>query len=119
MKVPIIAGARLSGKLGNNWRVGLMNMQTDVNQEAKIAASNFLTAAVQRKVFSRSNIGLIMVNKSNFKIDTAGKNLWEIQNNNNNRVVGMDYKMFSKDGAWQGKAFYHHSFAPPSVCEGN
>ncbi len=112
VKVPIIAGARLTGKLDNNWRVGLMNLQTDANSPAKIAASNFTTAAVQRKVFSRSNIGLILVNKANFRMDTLGKNLWEVNNQAYNRVVGVDYKMFSKDGAWQGKAFYHRSFSP-------
>jgi hypothetical protein len=112
VKVPIIAGARLTGKLDNNWRVGLMNLQTDVNSSAKIAASNFTTAAVQRKVFSRSNIGLILVNKANFRMDTLGKNLWEVNNKAFNRVAGVDYKMFSKDGSWQGKAFYHRSFSP-------
>jgi hypothetical protein len=112
VKVPIIAGARLTGKLDNNWRIGLMNLQTDVNSLAKIAASNFTTAAVQRKVFSRSNIGLIFVNKANFRMDTLGKNMWEVNNQAFNRVAGVDYKMFSKDGSWQGKAFYHRSFSP-------
>ena len=112
LKVPIIAGVRLTGKLDNNWRVGLMNLQTDANSVAKIAASNFTTAAVQRKIFSRSNIGLIFVNKANFRMDTLGKNLWEVNSQAYNRVAGVDYKMFSKDGAWQGKAFYHRSFSP-------
>jgi hypothetical protein len=115
VKVPIIAGARLTGKLDNNWRVGVMNVQTDVNKDYKIAASNFLTAAVQRKVFSRSSIGFIYVNKENFETNASGENLWKINNQAYNRVMGLDYNMFSKDGKWEGKAFYHRSFSPPQL----
>jgi hypothetical protein len=114
-KVPILAGARLTGKLGNNWRVGLMNIQTDVNKTAKIGASNFTTAAVQRKVFTRSNIGWIFVNKENFKTDSTGENNWNIDKQSYNRIIGVDYNLFSKDGTWQGKAFYHRAITPPQL----
>src|ERR1035437_596219 len=50
----VLAGARLSGKIGNNWRIGLMDIQTGQNDT--VEAGNFTVAAIQRKVFSHSNI---------------------------------------------------------------
>jgi hypothetical protein len=112
VKVPILGGARLTGKLDKNWRIGLLNMQTKGAENLKIAASNFLATAVQRQVFKRSNIGFIFVNKQDFKTDTSGKNLWESDKNAFNRVVGLDYNLSSADGKWKGKAFYHQSITP-------
>ena len=68
---PVQAGARLSGKIGNNWRIGMMDMQT--REDDDIPASNFTVAALQRKVFSRSNISAFLVNKqvTNVNNDTS------------------------------------------------
>ena len=40
-----------------------MNMQTANDENAGIVGKNFTVFALQRKVFERSNIGLIYVNK--------------------------------------------------------
>jgi hypothetical protein len=117
VKVPIIGGARLTGKLDKNWRIGLLDVQTNGEQKLKIAASNFLATAIQRKVFSRSNIGFILVNKQDFKTDSTGKNTWNSNPNVFNRVVGMDYNLSSADGKWKGKAFYHQSLAPKNKVD--
>ena len=111
VKVPILFGARLSGKLDKNWRVGLMDIQTGINKDLKLAASNFLATVIQRKIFSRSLLSFVFVNKNNFGIDSLGKNTWELQKNTFNRVVGLDYNLASKDGRWQGKFFYHRSLS--------
>ena len=60
---PIRYGARLSGKLDNNWRVGLLNMSTGKEDRYNLPRYNFTVAAIQRKLFSRSNLGFIFVNK--------------------------------------------------------
>ena len=111
VKVPIIGGARLTGKLDKNWRIGLLDVQTAGRADLKIAASNFLAAAVQRQVFGRSNVAFIVVNKENFLTDSTGKNLWELNRQNFNRVIGLDYNLASKNDHWQGKAFVHRSVA--------
>jgi hypothetical protein len=119
-KVPIIAGARLTGKLDKNWRIGLLNMQTKGREDLKIAASNFFATAVQRKVFARSTVNFLFVNKQDFKSDAAtGKNLWEQNPNAFNRILGIDYNLASKDGLWQGKAFVHRSFTPTPPPNGS
>ncbi|RPI46066.1 MAG: hydrolase, partial [Bacteroidetes bacterium] len=60
LDAPVIAGARLSGNPGRNWRMGLMNMQTGVR--GLNAANNYSVAVLQRKVFTRSNVGIFMTN---------------------------------------------------------
>lgn len=105
VETPIQYGARLSGKLNNNWRVGLLNMQT--SREGDAPKSNFSVAALQRKVFDRSSIGFIMVNKET-TLKTASDTL---EFSPYNRVVGLDYNLLSKDNVWSGKTFIHHSIA--------
>jgi hypothetical protein len=98
------AGARLSGNLGSNWRIGLMDMQ--VATEAGIPAANFAVSALQRKVFRRSNVVLFMVNKQLTDSDASFKGAAY------NRVAGLEYNLASADNRWTGKAFYHQSFYP-------
>ena len=103
---PVQAGARLSGKIGNNWRIGLMDLQT--GEKDTIPAGNFTVAALQRKVFSRSNISAFFVNKQlmNVNNDTS------FTGYRYNRVAGLEYNLASADNRWTGKTFYHQSFYP-------
>jgi len=104
VKVPIIAGARLSGRLNKDWRIGLMNMQTAESEELRLPASNFTVTALQRRLFTRSNLGFIFVNKNDLY---TGKDTSVY-----NRVVGSDFTLASENGKWNGKIFYHHSITP-------
>ena len=104
--VRILAGARLSGKLTNNWRIGLLNMQTARRDEANIPAVNYSVAVVQRKVFTLSTVGLIVVNKQDFSKEG------QPDHRNFHRVVGIDYNMNTKNGLWSNKIFYHRAFTP-------
>lgn len=102
LDAPVLAGARLSGKIGTNWRIGFMDMATQ--KTGDLLARNFTVASVQRKVFARSNIGFIFVDKEYFDQpdDTTMFN----------RVLGFDYNLASKNNFWEGKLFYHRSFQP-------
>lgn len=97
-------GARLSGKLNNNWRLGILNMQAAAIEEINLPQINYTVTALQRKVFARSNIGLIFVNKQ----DLANKSNTNF--NQFNRVVGVDYNLASSNNKWNGKFFYHRTF---------
>jgi Domain of unknown function (DUF5916) len=59
--VPILAGARLSGKLAG-LNVGLLNMQT--RAAPGVPASNFTAARVSRELPNRSRVGALFVNRS-------------------------------------------------------
>jgi hypothetical protein len=106
--VPIQAGARLSGKLDNNWRLGLLNMQTAAVGDADLAPANYSVGVLQRKVFDRSFVGAIVTNKENFRPDGQGG--YERDPDGYNRVVGLEYNLFSKDNKWEAELFYHRSF---------
>lgn len=97
-------GARLSGKLNNNWRLGILNMQAAAIEDIDLPQINYTVTALQRKVFARSNLGLIFVNKQDF----ANKSNTSF--NQFNRVLGLDYNLASSDNKWNGKFFYHRTF---------
>lgn len=107
--VPIIGGARLSGKINKNWRIGLMNMQTEglpaTDNTSSVKAQNFSVATIQRRVGKRSTLDAIFVNRQGF-------NDQNIDFSDYNRIVGADYHLRSGNNKWQGHAFYHHSFSP-------
>jgi len=109
----IIAGARLSGKIGQDWRLGLLNIQTDEDVPNHIASNNNMMFTVQRKVFSRSNIGIFAINRQAFK-DYDFLN----PNDEYNRVVGAEYNLASENNSWTGK-FYVHKSLQPNDTKGN
>jgi hypothetical protein len=108
LDAPVTAGARLSGKVGQDWRVGLMDMQTAVDGD--LLARNFFVASVQKKVFARSNVGVIFVNKQQLDIPAD----W--QGNENNRVAGLEYNLASRNNFWNTKFFGQKSFTPGKIA---
>lgn len=104
----IYGGVRLSGKINNNTRIGFLNMQAAEDEEIGLPSTNYTVATVQQKVFARSNIAMILVNKQAFQDSIGG----EFTSNPDvySRLAGIDYNLASRDNRWTGKAFYHHSF---------
>lgn len=103
----IIAGARLSGKVNNNFRIGVLNVQTAKEEKYEIEAANNMVVALQHRIFSRSSINAVFVNRqhtSNSGEDYPGRNY--------NRVVGLDYNLANLDNSWNGKFYLHKSFSP-------
>jgi len=103
----IIAGARLSGKVNENLRLGFLNMQTDADPENEIASFNNTVLTLQQKVFSRSNISMILINRlTNDQYDFLE------ESETKNRVAGLEYNLASPDNVWTGRAFVHKSDTP-------
>jgi Domain of unknown function (DUF5916) len=107
----ILYGARISGKIDDNWRVGLLNTQTAADDFKGTPSMNYSVAALQRKVFGRSNIAFIFANKQ-----VLGKELAQ-GIHAYNRVGGLEYNLASKDNRWSGKVFYHQVFSPINISE--
>ncbi len=102
-QIPILAGARLSGKLTQDWRIGLMNLQTEGDGELGVNPQNYSVAAFQRKVLARSNIAGIFVNRQGFRGSSPNYGDY-------NRVAGMDFNYASSNNKLRGKIFYHRAF---------
>ncbi|MFN6037987.1 MAG: DUF5916 domain-containing protein, partial [Bacteroidota bacterium] len=105
--VPILGGARISGKINRDWRIGIMDLQTSKSTDLNLPSKNYFVAAAQRQIFDRSNLAFIFVNSEIMEQS-------RIRANGYNRVVGVDFNLNSKDNRWMGKFFYHHSLSPNS-----
>lgn len=125
VRVPILYGARISGKLGKKWRVGLMNLQTKETKSLGLPAQNYTVAVLQKQVFERSNVDVFVVNKESiglgdfepgkFYHKSLVKNVWNGTDtvpklNAYNRVAGIDFNLITANNKWGGKTYYHHSF---------
>lgn len=115
----ILGGLRISGKLTNKLRVGLMNMQTNqrtYDENQGLAAANYTVLALQRQLFTRSNVSFLFVNKANAlsKLDSKATDTLQFH-----RIVGVDYNMGSKNGFWRNKFFYHQAFTPNQLVGQN
>lgn len=102
----ILAGARLSGKLNDKLRVGLLNMQT-ANGDNSVFATNYSVAALQYNILQRSNISFIGINKQVTGDDRVGS-----VDPKFNRVVGVDLNMATNSNSVFGKTFLHKSISP-------
>ncbi len=108
LDAPIIGGARLSGKLNKNWRIGAMDMQTGKSDNGT-PAQNFAVLALQRRVFARSNIGAIFVNEQTFDYESVEDKEKVLRYNRN---LGLEYNLASANNVWTGKLLYLRSFSP-------
>ncbi len=102
-EIPILAGARLSGKVNQDWRIGVMSIQTQGDGELGVQSQNYSVGAVQWQLFGRSNISGIVVNRQAF-------NDFNWDKGDFNTIAGLDFNLASKNDRLKGKAFYHQSF---------
>ena len=108
--VPIQYGARLSGKVNKNWRIGVMDMQTEKVESTLLPSQNFIVAAIQRRVFARSNIGAIFVNKESLRYEPSDADVPIYSQYNRN--YGLEYNLASSNNLWTGKALFLKSTSP-------
>lgn len=108
---PILGGIRLSGNIDEKWRVGLLDIQIQAEEEKGLPAENFGVFSLQRKVLDRSSIGMIFVNKQSLGDLEDTKTTSEEYNRN----LGLEYNYFSVDNLWNGKLMYLKSFSPGST----
>ncbi len=109
----ITTGARLSGKLNQDWRIGVLAIQTDEDPGNEIASYSNSMAVLQRKVFTRSSLSFFAVNRQ-----TSQEFTFLTPDEKYNRVIGSDFTLASSDNSWTGKFYLHKSFQPGDF-EGN
>jgi hypothetical protein len=121
LQSPIQAGGRLSGKLNEDWRIGLMNIQTGATdaiynadgslEEGAVPVQNYAVAVLQRQLFARSNITASFINKQSLNLNYARH---DSTINEYNRDLGLEYNLYSSNNLWRGKFLVHKSFTPDS-----
>ena len=91
--IPILFGSRLSGYLGNNVRIGLMNMHTKTTEET--SGTNFTSTALHYQLHPQWLVKSYFHNVQDFD----GSN---IISDSFNRLVGLETKHVSRNGKWRG-----------------
>jgi len=124
-QVPILGGARMSGKVNEKLRVGVLNMLTDKREDLQLPYQNYSVVALQQNILKRSNVAFVFANKENLGIE-KGKDIneynpqiarREIEGNDTttsyklyNRVIGAEFNLFTEDTRWAGDFYYQRSF---------
>lgn len=93
----------------NKLRIGILDVQTEEDKANLIAATNNSVVTAQYKLFSRSNVSFMFINKQPTQLldSMPVENLY-------NRVLGIDYRLASKSNTYIGKYYFHKSFSPES-----
>ncbi|WP_268125118.1 DUF5916 domain-containing protein [Roseivirga pacifica] len=91
-QVPIKYGARLTGNLTPNLRIGAMNMQTAAFEDEP--SNNYAVVAAHQKVFERSVIKVIGMNRSASADDYA-------------RNGGIEFNYVAPSGKWNNTVRLH------------
>ena len=63
-QIPIRGGGRLTGQVGANTHIGMLNMQTASVDASETPANNYTVARVRQDLPNRSNLGAIVVNRN-------------------------------------------------------
>jgi hypothetical protein len=109
--VPINFGERLSGSISRNWRIGIMDMQTKPVDSVGLPAQNFAVFALQRRIFARSSIRFMFVNKESLHYDWF-KDTTRPRYSRYNRNFGIEYNLASSNNLLTGKAMLVESLSP-------
>jgi hypothetical protein len=100
--IPILFGARLSGNLNKNLRVGAMNMQTkDLESQP---GENYSSFSFQQRIFGRTNVKGYFHNRQQYHDG-------EFVLDNYNRVTGLELDYRSIDGKWRSFGGYGKSYS--------
>jgi Domain of unknown function (DUF5916)/Carbohydrate family 9 binding domain-like len=116
LDAPIFYGGRVSGNVNKNLRIGAMTTQTGKNSKGELG-SNYSVVSLQHKVFARSNVAAIFVNRQTTAFGEQSPVNSELADYN--RTLGFEYNLQSKDNQWQGKALYLKTFSPLAMQGGD
>ncbi len=108
--VPIAFGARLTGNVTSSTRIGIMNVQTKANDGQ--FGQNYTAAAFNQRVFGRSSIKGMFVNRQAY-------NEGEFVGNDYNRNASLEFSYQSSNGIWQAWSGFHKSFKPDVSGDNN
>jgi hypothetical protein len=86
-------------------------MKTKSVNETGLPSQNFTVFALQRRLFARSNIRLMFVNKQSVNYE-PGKDSTKPLYSLYNRNIGLEYNLASASNALTGKAMLIKSFSP-------
>ncbi|MEM9326547.1 MAG: DUF5916 domain-containing protein [Bacteroidota bacterium] len=101
LPIPILFGARLSGNIGKDFRIGVLNLQTQT--EAERDGQNYTIAAVNQRLFTRSVLKGYISNRQAV-VEGEGFN-----SNDYSRNAGIEFNYLNLPGTWNVLGALHLS----------
>ncbi len=99
--IPILFGARLSGNINKNLRIGAMNTQT---QSQDSPGNNYSSFAIHQRILKRSTVRGYFHNRQAYTSET-------ILSGDFNRIGGLEFNYSSKDSKWRSIIGYGLAFS--------
>jgi len=115
ISTPIEFGARISGRIDNKWRIGIMDMKTSLDNTSNSPAQNFAVLALHRKLFKKSSIELFYIDKTAIDSKPIDEKSIMSAGNRFNRNFGFEYNLAPKNNTWSGKTIFIKSFTPDKI----
>ncbi len=100
--IPITYGARLSGNINKDLRIGVMNLQTKAKDE--FLGQNYTSVTAHQQVFGRSIVKGYFHNRQAYREG-------DFLDDDFNRTAGLEYSYRSGDGRWQAFGGYGKSWS--------
>ena len=75
--VPILGGGRLTGRAGK-YSIGIVNIQTKQDDASDEPSTNFAVVRLRRDILRRSNVGLVVVNRSAYGDKRRGNQVYGV-----------------------------------------
>lgn len=104
-RIPIIAGARLTGNIDDKTRIGVMNMQTA--KKGDFAAQNYTAISASRRFLKRSFVKAYYFGREGMLSDEQKKNN---PLDRYGRNAGVEAAYVSSDNKWNAWGGYHQSW---------
>ena len=114
---PIIFGAKLSGKINDGLRIGILNMQTAKLSSSGIPSYNYGMAVLEKNILQNSKISAFLINKQSLFNNKSIEYAHDL--NNFNRVFGFESKLQSNNTKFKSELYYHQSLENESFSGAN
>ena len=114
---PIVFGAKLSGKINDGLRVGILNMQTAKLSSSGIPSYNYGMAVLEKNIMQNSKVSAFLINKQSLFNDKSNEYAHDL--NDFNRVFGFESKLQTNDTKFKSELYYHQSLENNSYSGSN
>lgn len=102
-RIPVLYGARLSGSLNAQTRIGVLNMHTKTDTAG--LSQNYTAAAFHRRILKRSTLRGMFLNRSAFQD-------WKMKPSDYSRNASLEFEYLSDNGKWGAKISENLGFKP-------
>ncbi len=99
--VPILGGVKLSGKVNQDWKIGVLDVQTEGVRDVD-DSQNYLVATAHRRILGKSAIKAFVAHKQAF----VG---FRMKDEDFNSTMGTEFEFNFKDAKWTGNSYFLYS----------